>query len=95
VLQFVELGELNPLSFDHPYYVAPRKGGEKAYVVLRDALLEARRVGIIRFGLRKRPTLGALLPGPQVIALETLRSPSRRGRRGPAKSRWLAFSSIR
>ena len=74
VLQFVELGELNPLSFDHPYYVAPRKGGEKAYVVLRDALLEARRVGIIRFGLRKRPTLGALLPGPQVIALETLRA---------------------
>jgi DNA end-binding protein Ku len=30
VLQFVELGALNPLSFDHPYYMAPRKGGEKA-----------------------------------------------------------------
>ena len=73
VLQFVEIGAVNPLSFDHPYYVSPRKGGEKAYGVLRDALLEAKQVGIIRFRLRKRPTLGALLPGPKAIALESLR----------------------
>jgi DNA end-binding protein Ku len=73
VLQFVELGEVNPLSFDHPYYVAPRKGGEKAYGVLREALLEVRRAGIVRLGLRKRPTLAALLPGPKLIGLETLR----------------------
>ena len=73
VLQFVDLGAVNPLSFDHPYYVSPRKGGEKAYGVLRDALLEAKRVGIIRFRLRKKPTLGALLPGPSAIALESLR----------------------
>ena len=74
VLQFVEIGAVNPLSFDHPYYVSPRKGGEKAYGVLRDALLETKRVGIIRFRLRKKPTLGALLPGPKAIALESLRS---------------------
>lgn len=73
VLQFVELGAVNPLSFDHPYYISPRKGGEKAYGVLRDALLETRRVGIVRFLLRKKPTLGALLPGPEAIALESLR----------------------
>ena len=73
VLQFVEMGAVNPLSFDHPYYVSPRKGGEKAYGVLRDALLDAKRIGIIRFRLRKKPTLGALLPGPKAIALESLR----------------------
>ena len=74
VLQFVELGAINPLSFDHPYYLSPRKGGEKAYGVLRDALLDARRIGIVRFVLRKRPTLAALLPGTEALALETLRS---------------------
>jgi len=74
VLQFVELGAVNPLSFDHPYYLAPRKGGEKAYGVLRDALLEARRIGIVRFVLRKRPTLAAILPGASALSLETLRS---------------------
>ena len=73
VLQFVEFASLNPLSFDNPYFAAPRKGGEKAYGVLRDALLDAHRVGIVRFQLRSRPTLGALLPGPRAIAIETLR----------------------
>ena len=73
VLQFVELGAVNPLSYDHPYYLSPRKGGEKAYGVLRDALLETKRIGIVRFVLRKKPTLGALLPGPEAIALESLR----------------------
>ena len=37
VLQFVDFGSLNPLSFETPYYLAPMKGGEKAYGVLRDA----------------------------------------------------------
>ncbi len=73
VLQFVEFGALNPLSFDTPYYVGPRKGGEKAYGVLRDALLDAHRIGITRFALRTKPTLGALIPGPQTIAIESLR----------------------
>ncbi len=73
VLEFVELGAVNPLAFEHPYYVAPRKGGNKAYAVLREALTEMRRLGIVRLSLRKRPTLGALLPGPRAIALETLR----------------------
>ena len=73
VLQFVEFGALNPLSFDTPYYVAPKKGGEKAYAVLRDALLDAHRVGILRFALRTKPTLAAMIPGPQAIAVETLR----------------------
>jgi DNA end-binding protein Ku len=73
VLQFVEFGALNPLSFDTPYFAAPRKGGEKAYGVLRDALLESQRVGIARFAFRTKPSLGALIPGPRAIAVETLR----------------------
>ena len=73
VLQFVDFGALNPLSFDKPYYVTPQKGGEKAYAVLRDALAEARRVGIARFFLRTRPLLAALMAGPQALALEVLR----------------------
>jgi DNA end-binding protein Ku len=73
VLQFVDLGSLNPLSFEKPYYVTPQKGGERAYAVLRDALTEARRVGIARFFLRTRPLLSALIPGPEALALEVLR----------------------
>ena len=74
VLQFVEFGALNPLAFDSPYYAAPRKGGERAYAVLRDALNEAHKVGIVRFQLRTHPRLGALIPGPSAIAVESLLS---------------------
>ena len=73
VLQFVELSSLNPLSFDQPYYVAPMKGGERAYDVLRGALLDARRVGIARVTMRTRPVLAALIPDRRVLSLEVLR----------------------
>jgi DNA end-binding protein Ku len=73
VLQFVEFGALNPLSFEKPYYLAPQKGGEKAYAVLRDGLLDANRVGITRFYLRTRPLLAALIPGQKALALEVMR----------------------
>ena len=73
VLQFVEFSSLNPLSFEKPYYLAPQKGGEKAYSVLRDALIDANRVGITRFYLRTRPLLAALIPGKKALALEVLR----------------------
>jgi DNA end-binding protein Ku len=74
VLQFVEFGSLNPLTFEKPYYLAPQKGGEKAYSVLRDALTEANRIGITRFYLRTRPLLAALIPGKRVLSLEVMRS---------------------
>ena len=74
VLQFVEFGALNPLSFEKPYYLAPMKGGEKAYGVLRDALLDASRVGITRFHLRSKPLLAALIPGKKALSLEVLRA---------------------
>ena len=73
VLQFVDFASINPLSFENPYYVTPQKGGERAYSVLRDALAEARRVGIAKFYLRTKPQLAALLPGQHALALEVLR----------------------
>jgi DNA end-binding protein Ku len=73
VLQFVDFASLNPLSIETPYYLAPQKGGEKAYSVLRDALNEVHRIGIARFYLRTRPSLAALLPGQRALSLEVLR----------------------
>jgi DNA end-binding protein Ku len=74
VLQFVDFGTLNPLAFDTPYYAAPRKGGERAYAVLREALNDAHKVGIVRFQLRTHPRLGALIPQQSVIAIESMLS---------------------
>jgi DNA end-binding protein Ku len=76
LLQFVDFSSLSPLLFDRPYYLTPMKGGDKPYAVLREALHEMKRVGIARFSLRARPLLAALLPGPEVLALEVMRETS-------------------
>jgi DNA end-binding protein Ku len=73
LLEFVAFSSLNPLLFERPYYLAPQKGGEKPYAVLREALLETKRVGVARFYLRTRPLLAALLPSPELLALDVMR----------------------
>jgi DNA end-binding protein Ku len=73
VLEFVELASINPLSFEKPYYLAPEKGGDKPYAVLRDALLEEKKVGIVRLTVRQRPQLGALIPSTDALAIEVIR----------------------
>lgn len=73
ILQFAAAGTMNPLLFEKPYYLAPQKGGERAYAVLRDALVDGRCVGIARFHLRTRPLLAGLLPGQDVLALAVMR----------------------
>jgi DNA end-binding protein Ku len=76
LLQFVDFASLTPLLFERPYYLAPEKGGERPYAVLREALLETKRVGIARFYLRTRPLLAALIPQPDVLALDVMRETS-------------------
>jgi DNA end-binding protein Ku len=73
ILKFVDPGSINPLLFEKPYYLVPQKGGERAYAVLRDALTDAKRVGISRFYLRTKPLLAALMPGQKVLSLAVLR----------------------
>jgi DNA end-binding protein Ku len=74
ILQFVDDAALDPLLFEKPYYVAPLKGGAKAYGVLRQALCDTGKVGIARFYMRTRPLLAALLPSAGILTLEVMRS---------------------
>jgi DNA end-binding protein Ku len=76
IAEFVEFSSLNPLLFEKPYYLAPGKGGAKAYGLLLDALVEAKRVGIARFYMRTRPILAAVVPASGVLALEVIRQPT-------------------
>src|SRR2546430_9192016 len=43
---FVDLDEIDPIYYDHSYYMAPTSGGAKAYRLLLDAMREAGKVGI-------------------------------------------------
>jgi DNA end-binding protein Ku len=73
--QFVGLNDIDVRYFDKPYYVVPGKGGEKGYVLLREALAESGKVGIARVVIRARQHLAALLPREEGLILELLRFP--------------------
>ena len=49
---FVDLDSIDPLYFEHPYYLAPDTGAAKAYKLLLDALRETNKVAIARVVLR-------------------------------------------
>src|SRR5215211_5703432 len=50
--EFVDLEQIDPIYYDHPYYLAPDKGAAKAYKLLLDAMDQADKVAIARVVLR-------------------------------------------
>jgi DNA end-binding protein Ku len=70
---FVELGAIPPQYFENPYYLSPGKRGEKAYALLRDALLKAQKAGVATVVIRTRQYLAAVVPQGEVLLLNTLR----------------------
>ncbi len=70
---FVDLDEIDPIYFDHPYYLGPDKGAEKAYSLLVHAMTEQRKVAIARFVLRNKENLAAIRPMDGVLTMATMR----------------------
>ncbi len=72
--QFVRLAEIDPITWDRTYYVGPedRAGADKAYALLRRAMLETERVAIGRMVLRQRQYLVTVRPFEEALALETM-----------------------
>jgi DNA end-binding protein Ku len=70
--EFVDLAEIDPIYYDHNYYLAPTAGGAKAYRLLLDAMREAGKVGIGKVVLRSKQQLCALRPTGDVLALTTM-----------------------
>ena len=69
---FVELDQIDPIFYDHPYYLAPGPGAAKAYALLLQALRETERVGIARVVIRSKEQLVAIRPHEHVLTMETL-----------------------
>jgi DNA end-binding protein Ku len=72
ITEFVSLEEIDPIYYDHNYYLAPSAGGAKAYKLLLDAMQEAGKVGIGRVVLRTKQQLCALRPTGEVLTLTTM-----------------------
>jgi DNA end-binding protein Ku len=73
VQDFVDLGEIDPIYFDSPYYLGPAEGADKAYSLLASALQSSGKVAIARFVFRNKEHLAALRAENGVLTLTTMR----------------------
>lgn len=72
ILSFVEQSGVNPVFFHKPYYMEPQKGGDRAYVLLRDALRASGKIGIAKVVIKTRQHLAAVKPQGDGLILELM-----------------------
>jgi DNA end-binding protein Ku len=73
IQDFVDLDDIDPIYFDHPYYLGPDKGAERAYALLVKAMEDSHKVAVARFVLRNRESLAALRPMDGMLTMATMR----------------------
>ncbi|HEX3902725.1 MAG TPA: Ku protein [Polyangia bacterium] len=66
---FVPLSAIDPIYFERPYYLGPEKGGDKAYLLLAEAMRETGRAALARYAARGKQYLVMLRPSPDGRAL--------------------------
>jgi len=69
---FVELSQIDPIYYDHPYYLAPGPGGAKPYRLLLEAMHQTGRVAIARVVIRSKEQLVAIRPMGNVLGMATM-----------------------
>jgi len=70
--EFVSLVDIDPVYFEHSYYLAPEKGGAKAYALLRDAMEQSGKIALGRVVLRQKQYLVAVRPAGRALSMATL-----------------------
>ena len=69
---FVDLEDIDPIYYDHPYYLVPDTGAAKAYGLLLNAMRESGKVAIAKVVLRSKEQLVAIRPQDDLLMMETM-----------------------
>jgi DNA end-binding protein Ku len=69
---FVELSQIDPVFYDHPYYLAPGPGGAKPYRLLLEAMRQTGKVAIARVVIRSKENLVAIRPMGDALGMATM-----------------------
>jgi DNA end-binding protein Ku len=69
---FVDLEDIDPIYYDHPYYLVPDAGATKAYGLLLNAMRESGKVAIAKVVLRSKEQLVAIRPQDALLCMETM-----------------------
>src|SRR4051794_35982581 len=69
---FVDQQDIDPLYYDHPYYLMPGTGAAKPYKLLVTAMQDSQKVAIARVVIRQKEQLVAIRPADGVLAMSTM-----------------------
>src|ERR1700716_530205 len=72
IVDFVDEDDIDPIFYDHPYYLVPAPGAEKAYRLLLDAMEQAGKVAIAKVVIRSKESLVAIRPAGDVLTMSTM-----------------------
>ena len=73
VVEFVPRDQIDPIMYEHAYYLEPDSKSVKSYRLLVRVLEETDRVAVVSFSLRQRTRLAALRVRGDVLLLQVLR----------------------
>ena len=73
IVEFVNENEVDVRLYERPYYLEPAKGADKAYALLGEALIRAKKVGVANCVLHNREHLAIIKPIEGVLVLNMLR----------------------
>lgn len=73
IVGFTHAEDVNFLFYETPYFLAPGKGGDKVYALLREAMLKAKKIAVALVVLHNKQHLAALIATPRALVLNTLR----------------------
>ena len=72
ILHFADLNQIDPVYYDKTYHTIPELGGEKAFELLRRAMLDENKIAIAKTVIGTKETLLALIPRDEGIMAETM-----------------------
>jgi DNA end-binding protein Ku len=72
IVEFIDLKEVDPIYYDHPYYLVPSKGGEKAYQLLVEVMRRTNKAGLAKFVMAEREYLVVVTSKDGALVLTTL-----------------------
>ncbi len=72
ILHFAQLNQISPVYYDKTYQAAPEAGGEKAFELLRVALMAEQKIAIGKTVMGTKDTLMAIIPREDGILISTM-----------------------
>lgn len=72
ILHFAQLNQISPVYYDKTYQAIPEKGGEKAFELLRSALMKEQKIAIGKTVFGTKDTLMAIIPRENGILISTM-----------------------